>query len=345
MGYCAAAADDAATAGLAASVAREEGAGSELALAVLDSVAAASKAKPALPARVSLLDYRFLQLMGPVHDMQLVERAEPALLAVLANDTGSDVRMRTAATEAALRSNVLSPRDATEAYKVQPEGAVRTSAGQDKVRRSRAAACAAVPRHRQHAQSRPQGAPAAGAAGRCAARRHPVADGVHARSGPGRGISVAGNGHAGRAGSGNCRCLGRLRGRPALGRDLGQPAALAGIDRHCRPADGPRQTGGAGAMWISSLRAGASAARSCTGWQRCSTRSTSTCPTGIWEAAARIPQPATGYLPETGVLAELAQAAQAQGHGTHHSAGDAGVRAPRRGRGQHPGAGRCRARH
>jgi hypothetical protein len=33
-------------------------------------------------------------------------------------------------------------------------------------------------------------------------------------------------------------------------------------------------------------------------------------PIGIWEAAGRTPQPATGYLPETGVLADLSQSAK-----------------------------------
>jgi hypothetical protein len=33
-------------------------------------------------------------------------------------------------------------------------------------------------------------------------------------------------------------------------------------------------------------------------------------PRAIWEAAGRIPQPSTGYLPETGVLAELAATAK-----------------------------------
>jgi hypothetical protein len=33
-------------------------------------------------------------------------------------------------------------------------------------------------------------------------------------------------------------------------------------------------------------------------------------PIGIWDAASRLPQPATGYLPETGVLADLAQSSK-----------------------------------
>ena len=36
-------------------------------------------------------------------------------------------------------------------------------------------------------------------------------------------------------------------------------------------------------------------------------------PIGLWDAANRLPQPASGYLPETGVLADLAQSA-ARGH-------------------------------
>ena len=98
-----------ATAGLAASLAREEGIEAELPLAVLAGVAAGSKPKLALPKRVLLLDYRFLELLGPVNAVQLFDKAEPALLAVLASDTGSDARLRTAAAEAALRLNALSP--------------------------------------------------------------------------------------------------------------------------------------------------------------------------------------------------------------------------------------------
>jgi hypothetical protein len=33
-------------------------------------------------------------------------------------------------------------------------------------------------------------------------------------------------------------------------------------------------------------------------------------PIGLWDTASRTPQPATGHLPETGVLAELAQSAK-----------------------------------
>ena len=52
-------------------------------------------------------------------------------------------------------------------------------------------------------------------------------------------------------------------------------------------------------------------------------------PIGLWDAASRTPQPATGYLPETGVLADLAQSAKRR-RGPHHPARHAhvGARGP-----------------
>ena len=71
-GYCAAAAGDAAAAGLAVELASEEGFEAELPLAVLAGVAAATTPKLQLPGRVLLLDYRFLELLGPVETEQLL---------------------------------------------------------------------------------------------------------------------------------------------------------------------------------------------------------------------------------------------------------------------------------
>src|SRR5262249_60225201 len=86
-GYCAAAGGDAQAAALAADLAREEGVEAELPLAVLIGFAGGSKPKLTLPARVLLLDYRFLELLGPVNVAQVFDRAEPALISALAADT------------------------------------------------------------------------------------------------------------------------------------------------------------------------------------------------------------------------------------------------------------------
>lgn len=117
MGYCAAKAGDAPGADLAASLAREEGVQAELPLNVLAGVATGSKPQVQLPKRVLLLDYRFLELLGPVNGAQLFDKAEPALLAALAQEETADARLRIAAAETALRLNALTPEALAKLYR------------------------------------------------------------------------------------------------------------------------------------------------------------------------------------------------------------------------------------
>ncbi len=116
-GYCAAAGGDARAAALAADLAREEGVEAELPLAVLAGFAEGTKPKLTLPARVLLLDYRFLELLGPVDVAQVFDRAEPALIAALAADSELSPRVRIAAAEAALGLNALPPERMAEVYR------------------------------------------------------------------------------------------------------------------------------------------------------------------------------------------------------------------------------------
>jgi hypothetical protein len=117
VGYCAAATGDTAGAGLAVELAREEGFEAALPLTVLASVAAATKPRLELPRRVLLLDYRFLELLGPVDAMQVLDRAEPALLVALAADQRTDARVAAAASEAALRLHAAPPDTLAAAYR------------------------------------------------------------------------------------------------------------------------------------------------------------------------------------------------------------------------------------
>lgn len=117
VGYCAAVAGDRNGAGLAASLAREEGLEAELPLAALSGIAEETKPRIALPKRVLLLDYRFLELLGPVNARQLAERAEPALLAIIAMDQRADPQARVMAAEAALRVNALNPQAVADIYR------------------------------------------------------------------------------------------------------------------------------------------------------------------------------------------------------------------------------------
>jgi hypothetical protein len=116
-GYCAAAGGDAQAAALAADLAREEGIEAQLPLAVLMGFAEGTKPKLTLPARVLLLDYRFLELLGPVNVAQVFDRAEPALISALATDTGLSARVRLAAAEAALGLNALAPELMAEVFR------------------------------------------------------------------------------------------------------------------------------------------------------------------------------------------------------------------------------------
>jgi hypothetical protein len=129
LGYCAAVAGDTPAAGLAASLAREEGSTDDLALTVLGSLDGGIAGRPALPARLSLTDYRFLELTGPIDGAQALPKAEPALLVALAGSDARDVKVQIAAAEAALRLNALTPEAAAEVYRRMPAAAGRAGGG------------------------------------------------------------------------------------------------------------------------------------------------------------------------------------------------------------------------
>ncbi|HEY7599091.1 MAG TPA: hypothetical protein VH741_04115 [Candidatus Limnocylindrales bacterium] len=129
LGYCAAVAGDTRAAGLAASLAREEGSTDELALTVLGSLDGGIAGRPALPARLSLTDYRFLELTGPIDGAQALPKAEPALLVALAGASTRDVKVQVAAAEAALHLNALTPEAAADVYRRLPAATGRGSGG------------------------------------------------------------------------------------------------------------------------------------------------------------------------------------------------------------------------
>ncbi len=61
------------------------------------------------PKRVMVLDYRLLEVMGPVEAAQVLERAEPALLTALGDGHKSDPKLRIAAAEMAAAATAISP--------------------------------------------------------------------------------------------------------------------------------------------------------------------------------------------------------------------------------------------
>ena len=115
-GYCAALAGNAPAAQLTVDLAREEGIEAPLAMSVLDALAANTPAKPQWPKRVSLIDYRFLELAKVANMPQLANQAEPALVFALAHDRNGDPATRVIAAEKAAQMFVIEPGKLGEAY-------------------------------------------------------------------------------------------------------------------------------------------------------------------------------------------------------------------------------------
>ncbi len=122
-GYCAALAGNSAAAGLAAELAREEGYDAPVAIAALDAIALgpdlAGKQKIAIPKLIDPIDYRLLQMTLAPEFGTILERADPALLSLLVADTGTDPKLRLAASEAAARSNIIAPDTLADVYRAQ----------------------------------------------------------------------------------------------------------------------------------------------------------------------------------------------------------------------------------
>jgi hypothetical protein len=307
-GYCAAAAGDAQAAGLAAELAREEGIEAELPLAVLTGFAAGSKPKLALPVRVLLLDYRFLELLGPVNASQLLDKAEPALLAVLAADPKADPRLQIAAAEAALRLNALSPEAMAGVYRRQSLAGSRaadpSAASADPLLRRALyfqaveAARTPAPRVRflraviDDARRSGLHLQMAGVIAPLLAEVQPSPDVAPFAETNLEIALLSGQFDQARrwAESGGLRHWLGLIDVADPDRRGGRPPALEAIEDLAVHGRLGAETLHRLATVLDALDIDV--------------------PIGLWDTASRMPQPATGYLPETGVLAELAQSAK-----------------------------------
>lgn len=116
-GYCAAVAGDTAAAALAASLAREEGSQADLALAVLETLDGGVDKRPPVPDRLTLIDYRVLELTGPIDSAQALAKGDPALLVALAASTALEPKVQVAAADAALRLNAMTAEAVAGVYR------------------------------------------------------------------------------------------------------------------------------------------------------------------------------------------------------------------------------------
>lgn len=118
-GYCAAAEGNREAAGLAADLARQEEGASPVAVTSLDAFSAGQPFKPQLPKRLSLMDYRFLEIAKSVNPLDAAERAEPALLVAISESSTAEPRLKVAAGELAARNNALNPEKLASLYRAQ----------------------------------------------------------------------------------------------------------------------------------------------------------------------------------------------------------------------------------
>jgi hypothetical protein len=116
-GYCAVLAKDTAGAGLAAEIAREEGLEQSLALDALDAISIGTKIKPVPTQKISLIDYRLSESAGGLPHKSVLDHGEPALLVALANDPATPANLGMPASEAAARLNALSAETLAAIYR------------------------------------------------------------------------------------------------------------------------------------------------------------------------------------------------------------------------------------
>lgn len=116
-GYCAGAAKNLAAVSLAADLLREESGDAAFGIALLESVAGGGKSKVVPGKQVSLTEYRLLELAGGADPAQIVERAAPAVLAAIATSAEADPKARVLAAEAAVRFNAITAGQLAEAWR------------------------------------------------------------------------------------------------------------------------------------------------------------------------------------------------------------------------------------
>ncbi len=119
-GYCAAEANDAAGAGLAGELAREEGLEASAGLDALDAISVGARPKFKNIKSLSLLDYLLIEKAGSNADADIASKGEPALLAAIANDAKKPAGVRLASAEGAVRLNAIAPEELAQIYRSIP---------------------------------------------------------------------------------------------------------------------------------------------------------------------------------------------------------------------------------
>jgi hypothetical protein len=313
--YCAAVGGKRESAQLQVALARDEGVEESAGLDAIDAIATGGKPVIGKGQKVWPLDWRILELGGAVDARVIVETAGPGVLAIISRDTATEPATRLAAAERAAQLNTISPADLAQGYRTfgggeaGAEGPAQTAVQHaalfqsaedektplkkarlirsflDEARRAGlywpalqmiAPAAATVPRVPEigwFAETAIETATAAG-------------DFTGARSWAEFGGTLDAPGNSG---NGYVHWL-------ALA-DLADPTLSDGRSRHLAALEEMAARGRFTSEQLHRLATVLDALQI-------------QVPIPLWELASRTPQPNTGFLPETGVLSSLAEAAK-----------------------------------
>lgn len=316
-GFCAAAADNKPAAGIAADLATENGMQDHAGPAALKAISTGAKPTVERGKKVSLLDYRILQMGGPVDISFAIPKASPALLAVLARDSNADATTRLAAAEAAANLNAIAAEELAAVYRqsagARPQVELSDAAGNSGDPKRHADLFAAAETERTPArkarlirafldEARRAGFywPALQLMAKPANDLQPVPEiGWFAETAIE--ASLAGGNFSGLRSWANFAASQDNQGRA----DLRHWVALADIadpnaqsrDRHLAVIEDLAQHGRLDAALLHRLATVLDALDIAV-------------PMPLWEAASRTEQPSSGHLPDTGVLSQLQDAAK-----------------------------------
>jgi len=313
-GFCAVVAGDAPGAGLAAEMAREEGVKEGPGLAALDAISMGAKPQVAPGQSVTLLDYRLIEATGgSLGSKDFRKQAAPALLAALALDAQAAPAERLAAAEAAAEVNAITPEQLADIYRAQESSHAVASdaAGSDTPQRRAALFVAAEQEHTPQKKVRLirsflDEAHRAGFYLTALRMVAPASDTVIAAPEIGwyaeTGVEVA-------LAAGNY-----ARAREWTGFGSSPNGAGGSLDHWLAlidVAEGGTRNQDGDLRYVEELAV--RGRMDSTLLHRLATVLDAldyNVPIPLWEAASRTPQPAGGYLPETGVLTELQDAAR-----------------------------------
>ncbi len=119
-GYCAAIDNDPAGAGLAAELAHEQGLKNSAGLQALYAYSVGTKPAIRSDQTISLLDYRILEAVGAAPDAtDILKHASPSLLAALSLDPATQPSLKLTAAETAAQLNAISPDELAAVYRAQ----------------------------------------------------------------------------------------------------------------------------------------------------------------------------------------------------------------------------------